>query len=58
MIIIYEPLQLEASVGSAKQALTTSRSDVIVEHVEPSHLSARTRGRVEGPPYVAETCKL
>ena len=41
-----------------KQALTTSRSDVIVEHVEPSHLSARTKGRVDGPPYVAEKFKL
>ena len=41
-----------------KQALTTSRSDVIVEHVEPSHLSAKTNGRVEGPPYVAKTFDL
>ena len=57
MIIINEPLQLEASVGSVKQALTTSRSDVIVEHVEPSHLSARTKGRVDGPPYVAKIKK-
>ena len=41
-----------------KQALTTSRSDVIVEHVEPSHLSARTKGRVDGPLYVAKTFDL
>ena len=53
-VSIHLPLQLDASVGSLKQALTTSRSDVIVEHVEPSHLSAKTNGRVEGPPYVAE----
>ena len=54
---MYSPLQFVVSAGSVKQALITSRSDVIVEHVEPSHLSASTSGRVDGPPYVAEKIK-
>ena len=52
-VIIHEiskPLQLVASVGSVKQALTTSRSVVSVVQVEPSHFPARTNGRVPAVP--------
>ena len=44
------PLQFAASVGSVKQALTTSRSVVSVVQVEPSHFPARTNGRVPAVP--------
>ena len=44
------PLQFAASVGSSKQALTTSRSVVSVVQVEPSHFPARTNGRVPAVP--------
>ena len=52
-VIIHEiskPLQLVASVGSVKQALTTSRSVVSVVQVESSHFPARTNGRVPAVP--------
>ena len=44
------PLQFDASVGSVKQALTTSRSVVSVVQVEPSHFPSRTNGRVPAVP--------
>ena len=44
------PLQFAASVGSVKQALTTSRSVVSVVQVESSHFPARTNGRVPAVP--------
>ena len=44
------PLQLVASVGSVKQALTTPRSVVSVVQVESSHLPANTTGSVADAP--------
>jgi len=45
----YVPVQAVA-VGSLKQSLTTSRSDVRVVQVVPSHFDASTVGREELEP--------